>query len=171
MLSNFQIPEIFRAYSTPLIFIGMKDQMPKRVKDGNYIINLQSSTDGNGLHWLALRISGKEAFYADSFGAPPPIEIIAFVKRRKGVRFGYSNVIIQNLGSENCGYFASAFLIYLERNKTQSLFNTAKVYLRKFDANSALNDGVLREIYKSFSSATPALIRRLDDEKQIKYEN
>jgi hypothetical protein len=31
----------------------MKNEMPKKLIDGCYIINLQSSTQGNGTHWTA----------------------------------------------------------------------------------------------------------------------
>ena len=147
----------------------MKNQLPRKVVDGNYVINLASAPSG-GTHWLSLRIKGKEAFYADSFGAPMPVEIIAFAKQRKGITIGYSNVILQNISSENCGYFATAILVYLERNKTKPMFDVARQYMRQFKTDSKQNDDVLRRVYQSFSHTTPALIKRLDNEK-IHYEN
>jgi hypothetical protein len=57
----------------------MKNELPVKIKDGNYIINLQSSTQGDGTHWTALIIRNDTALYFDSFGAPPSTEIIDFV--------------------------------------------------------------------------------------------
>lgn len=39
---------------------------------GAYIINIQSSEDGSGTHWVSLYLAKKKAFYSDSFGLPPP---------------------------------------------------------------------------------------------------
>ena len=48
MLSNFDIENICQYYEIPLLGVVMKDQMPKKVVDGNFIINLQSSVDDYG---------------------------------------------------------------------------------------------------------------------------
>ena len=62
----------------------MKNELPTKVKDGCYIINMQSSTQGNGTHWVALYVQKSNAFYFDSFGALPPNDIMTFIKQRKG---------------------------------------------------------------------------------------
>ena len=51
MLSNFDLEKLAGFYKLPLIGIHMKNEMPKKPVDGCYIINLQSSTQGNGTHW------------------------------------------------------------------------------------------------------------------------
>ncbi len=168
MLSNFQIESIFQSYNTPLEWIGMKDEMPQEVKDGNYIINLQSSTEGNGRHWMSLRIDKENAFYCDSFGAPPPNEVVQFVKRRQGSHLGFNNGIIQHMKSENCGYYASAILIYLEKHKNIPIYNAADKCIAQYNDNSAKNDDILKTVYAGFSKIKPKLIVRLENEK-IKY--
>jgi hypothetical protein len=59
----------------------MKDEIPKRLKNGVYIINLQSSDEGSGSHWLNLIVRDKTALYVDPFGAICPTEIIHAVKQ------------------------------------------------------------------------------------------
>ena len=56
MLSNFDIEEIAHFYKIDIVVV-MKDEFIKiKPISGNYIINLESSKDGNGTHWMALRI-------------------------------------------------------------------------------------------------------------------
>ena len=83
MLSNFDLERLAEFYHLPLVAITMKDELPAKVVDGCYIINLQSSTDGRGTHWLGLFIYKTNAYFFDSYGAPPSVEIMKFVKKRK----------------------------------------------------------------------------------------
>ena len=46
----------------------------------NYITNLESSKDGNGTHWMALRIEDFDCVYFDSYGYLPPKKLLLFVK-------------------------------------------------------------------------------------------
>ena len=48
MLSNFDLERLAEFYHLPLVAVTMKDELPEKVEDGCYIINLQSSTDGRG---------------------------------------------------------------------------------------------------------------------------
>ena len=81
MLSNFDIEEIANHYNIDVKII-MKDEL-KNMKpiNTNYIINLESSTMGNGTHWMGLKIEDKNCVYYDSYGMLPPEEIITFCKR------------------------------------------------------------------------------------------
>ena len=56
MLSNIDLEELSKHYKLPLIAVTMKDELPNKLQNGNYIINLQSSTQGNGTHWTALKV-------------------------------------------------------------------------------------------------------------------
>ena len=113
MLSNFDLERLAEFYNLPLVAITMKDELPEKVEDGCYIINLQSSTSGNGTHWLGLFIHKNNAYYFDSYGAPPSVEIMKFVKKRKGCHMYYNNFIIQDLKSQNCGWYTLAFLLII----------------------------------------------------------
>ena len=47
----------------------MKDELIKiKPISGNYIINLESSQDGNGTHWMGLKIENLNCVYFDSYG-------------------------------------------------------------------------------------------------------
>ena len=81
MLSNFELEEIADHYNFNLTVV-MKDELVNyKPKNGNYIINLESSTSGNGTHWLALIVHDKKCFYQDSFGIIPPQEVTEFCKK------------------------------------------------------------------------------------------
>ena len=49
MLSNFDLEQIAEYYKVPLLGVVMKDELPPFVRDGSYIINLQSTTYGYGI--------------------------------------------------------------------------------------------------------------------------
>jgi hypothetical protein len=69
MLNNFELDEIAQNYGMNLNAVIMKNELKNLpVKNGNHIINLQSSSDGGGTHWVALNIQDKDIFYFDSFG-------------------------------------------------------------------------------------------------------
>jgi hypothetical protein len=83
----------------------MKDEIKslKASKNANYIINLQSSSQGNGTHWMAILIRINKCFYCDSFGVLPPKEVIAFCKKIPKSHLGYNDFASQNIKAETCG--------------------------------------------------------------------
>ena len=169
MLSNFDLENICNEYNVPLIGVFMKDELASlKQQNGSYIVNLQSSTDGNGSHWTGLVIKDKEAFYFDSFGAPPSVEIVKFIKKRKACHLGFNNWIIQDLKSENCGYFCCALLIYIKNNlkNKDSLFKVADGFIDGFEDDTRKNDSVLKSFFvENTKSSIIPLIRRLLKEK------
>ena len=44
-----------------------RDNLPKIIKNGAYVINLDEYADG-GTHWFALHVKNNEVIYFDSFG-------------------------------------------------------------------------------------------------------
>ena len=149
----------------------MKDLLPKKVLDGNWIINLESSLDKygkeqSGSHWLALVVEGSNAFFFDSFGAYPSTEIVNYVKQRKGLRLAMNNSMIQNINSENCGYYCISLFLYLKHSKG-SLFDLAERYTEIFNNDTMMNDAILRKIFKHYSgSKLIPLVKRLINEKR-----
>ena len=160
MLSNFDIEKICKFYRLPLVSICMKNEMPTAVKDGCYVINMQSSTQGNGTHWVALYVHKSNAFYFDSFGAPPPDEVMPFVKKRKGCHLYYNRWIIQDLKSDACGWYCIAFLIYMHQNRNKDLKEVFNEFSNNFLDDTSKNDEILKSFFAS--SATfqrPALLK------------
>ena len=163
MLSNFDLERLAEFYNLPLVAITMKDELPATVKDGCYIINLQSSTDGQGTHWLGLFIHKNNAYYFDSYGAPPSVEIMKFVKKRKGCHMYYNNFIIQDLKSQNCGWYTLAFLLWcysyvLFSKDMKNMFNE---FVKSFVDDTKENDNILKEFFEtSVKQNRPSVLSR-----------
>ena len=162
MLTNFDLENLAGFYKLPLIGIFMKNEMPTKPVNGCYIINLQSSTQGNGTHWTALFIYKKMSYYFDSFGAPPPNEIILFSKKRKLQHLLYSNWIIQDLKSENCGWYCLGFLLYMWKNRQniniKEVFNQ---FVNNLQDDTLRNDEILRQFFaKTYGIKVPILLKK-----------
>ena len=150
MISNFELERLAKFYKLPLISICMKNELPSTVKDGCYIINMQSSTQGTGSHWVAMYFLKDVCYYFESFGATPPVEIMNFIKKKKGSHLLYNNWIIQDLNSGNCGYFSLAFLLYMYQNKQnidlKEIFND---FVNFFANDTTKNDDILKSFFAS----------------------
>ena len=61
--------EIQKYYQNESRFNGVysRDNLPKKIKDGTYVINLDEYEDV-GTHWIALYVKNIEIIYFDSFG-------------------------------------------------------------------------------------------------------
>ena len=80
-LTNF---EIQKCYQNELRFNGVysRDNLPKQIKDGAYVINLNEHKD-TGTHWVDLFCKKNEIFYFDSFGVEHiPEETKKFIGNR-----------------------------------------------------------------------------------------
>lgn len=155
-LSNYEIEAIAKHYHLPLIDCCMKDELPSSIQDGIYIINLESSTQGDGTHWTCLIVQKHIALFFDSFGAPPSTEIIEFVRKRRGIRFAFSNEIIQDLNSENCGFFCLYLCWFVHRHKASgSIVQLVDGFTRLFSGDSKNNDAILRHLFKQIPDTNP----------------
>ena len=106
MLSNFDIEETANHCNIDVIIV-MKDELKNMEPiNTNYIVNLESSSMGNGTHWMALKIENKDCVYFDSYGMLPPEEIITFCKRITKSHLSYNTKEIQDLNAKTCGFFA-----------------------------------------------------------------
>ena len=65
-----------------LMVFFQKNNLPKKLKDGAYVINVDEYADA-GTHWIALFCSRNEIVYFDSFGDEHiPEEIKEFVANK-----------------------------------------------------------------------------------------
>ena len=84
--------------------------MPKKIKDGAYVINLDEYVD-TGTHWIALFCNKNEIVYFDSFVVEHiPEEVKEFIgnKNRK------ANISrVQANDSVMCGYFCFGFIGFM----------------------------------------------------------
>ena len=106
-------------------FIGVysRDNLPNKIKDGVYVINLDEYSD-IGTHWIALYVENNDITYFDSFGVEHiPKEIINFTSRSLSSALQNKNIKtnifrIQAYDSIMCGYFCIGFIDFMFKRKT-----------------------------------------------------
>ena len=139
LLTNF---EIRNYYENEPRFNGVysRDNLPKIIKNGAYIINLDEYADV-GTHWIALYVKNNEVIYFDSFGvAHVPEEIKKFVGN-KDIK---TNIFrIQAYNSIMCGYFCIRFIDLMFANKT--LINFTSLFS---PYNLEKNDKIILKYFK-----------------------
>ena len=139
-LTNF---EIQKYYQNEPRFNGVysRDNLPKRIKDGAYVINLDEYADV-GTHWIDFYVKRFETIYFDSFGVEHvPKEIKKFIGH-KNIK---TNIFrIQTNNSIMCGYFCIGFIDFMLAGKTlvdyTSLFSS-------YDFEK--NDAIILSYYKN----------------------
>ena len=135
-LSDKDIIYILKSQGIKFNGIFMKDELPSKLKQGFYIINLQSSNIGNGTHWTVLYYNSKLSLYFDAFGFVPPTEI-----EQKLNRYTYNNKQIQSLESTACGYYCISFIIFMNKRKNKKL--GFDIFINEFSRNTKNNDKLL----------------------------
>ena len=98
-------------------FIGVysRDNLPNKIKDGAYVINLDEYYDIR-THGIALYVNNKNVTYFDSFGIEHiPKEVKKFIGNRNII----SNIYrIQNYDAVMCSYFCIRFIDYMFKGKS-----------------------------------------------------
>ena len=80
-LKNFEIDAYFQNETRFNDFYS-RDNLPDKIKDGAYVINLDEYSD-IGTHWIALYVNNKTMTYFDSFGVEHiPKEIKNFINNK-----------------------------------------------------------------------------------------
>ena len=123
-LTNFEIQKYYRN-ETKFNDVYSSDNLPNKMKDGAYVINLDEHSD-IGTHWVVLYVKNNDITYFDSFcGEDISKEITKFI--------GHKNVIanifrIQAYDSVMCGYVCIGFIDFMFKGKTlteyTNLFST-----------------------------------------------
>ena len=98
-LSNGDISNLMSHFKIPYHGCFIKDELPRRLSNGFYVINLNGQS-----HWTVLLKNGPDFYYFDSFGFPPPQEV---EQRLKDCI--WSTKDIQSLSSSSCGYYVVAW--------------------------------------------------------------
>ena len=108
--------ELQRFYQNESRFNGVfsRDNLPKTIKNGTYVINLEEYADV-GTHWLALYCNRNEIVYIDSFGAEHVPEEIKILGGNKNIK---ANIFrVQENDSVMCGYFCVGFIDFMLADK------------------------------------------------------
>ena len=108
-LTSFEIIKYYENESR-FNYVYSRDNLPNKIKDGAYIINLGEYSDID-THWIALYVKSNDITYFDSFGVEYiSKEIIKYIGRPSSSALLRKNVItnsfrIQAYDSIMCGYF------------------------------------------------------------------
>ena len=114
-LSDLDISNLMRHFKIPYHGCFIKYELPRKLLNGFYIINLNGTS-----HWTALLKNGSEYYYFDSFGFPPPQEV---EQRLKDCI--WSTKDIQSLSSSSCGYYVVAWCrLILHPKDKEEAYNT-----------------------------------------------
>ena len=89
----------------------MRDTIPKQIGENECgIMNLDSNIN-TGTHWVCYFKSQNIRYYFDSFGLPPPVEILKYVGRPLTA----STFRLQMLGEVICGHYCVYVLLELAK--------------------------------------------------------
>jgi len=165
--SNFELEKIAEFLHLNLISVCQKDQLDEfdKVDNGFYIINNQSSADGDGTHWTCLYLNKKESFFFCSYGAPPSNEIIVFC-RGFTKRLKTNNSIIQSLHSNNCGYYCLGFILFMTHNN----YNYME-FIKSFQDSTRRNDLILEGLMRIYTYERKKIPKELTRFYNLNYKN
>jgi hypothetical protein len=128
----------------PLVWVGAKDEfaaLPVLLCNKGYIINLQSSDDGPGSHWVCVYITPSAAVYFDSFGAEVPETVL---RRLRGLKVYRTNKIIQDIKKGFCGQYCLAFLEAMSAPRVP-LLKRVRAFQLMWSTDATSNQRKIRE--------------------------
>ena len=101
--------------------IYSRNNLPKKVKDGAYVIKLDEYADV-GTHWITLLCNRSEIVYFDSFGVEHvPEEITEFIRNKNII----ANIFrLQANDSIICGYFCIGLIDFMLTSKKLTDFTS-----------------------------------------------
>jgi hypothetical protein len=177
-LTDYQIKDLSKRMSIPLEDVVFKDELETPLEYNKaYIINIEDSVDENGnqndgTHWTYLQCNkypnGKiESIYFDPYGAPPPENIKRVVKETtKQNGLPYTEIDIQSLMNNACGYYCLALGHFINSSKYRSndLYTDVNDFLSLFDdLNKSVdfkkNEYVLKHFFRS---SDPSMRREIE---------
>ena len=92
------------------LMLFSRNNLPKKIKDGTYVINLDEYADV-GTHWIALFCNKNEIAYFDSFGVEQVPEKIKEFVGNKNINANISWVQVNHWVM--CGYFCTGFIDFM----------------------------------------------------------
>ena len=108
-LTNFEIQTYYQNEAR-CNGVYSRDNLPDKIKDGAYIINLVEYSD-IGIHWIALYVNNKTVIYFDSFGMEHILKEIKKFINNKNTR---ANIFrLQAYDSEMRRFFCIAFIDFM----------------------------------------------------------
>src|SRR6218665_1355330 len=82
--------------------VFLRDALPKKLKSKECgILNLDDSS-GRGTHWVAWTQRSNDEMYFDSYGLPPPLELLKYLK--SPVYYNSERIHVQSGDEAFCGH-------------------------------------------------------------------
>lgn len=141
--SSQELENLAHKLRLPNFRVDPKDMLPDRLSDtATGIVNMDDSS-GNGTHWVCYyNKPNSDVIYFDPFGTPIDPSILRFLKS-SGMRVMAITNQIQDLKSDDCGYYCLYFLTSMNRGVSVPQF------LSQFDFDKQLkNDQILEKFFK-----------------------
>jgi len=114
-------------------------QLPYKLERGSYIVNLQSSKEGKGTHWVCFYYTPNFSYYFDSYGYIAPLEV-----QNKIFPYMYNDMEIQDIDSTACGFYCVAFVLYL--NKKMNIEKAFMEFINLFGKDTERNEAILHQL-------------------------
>jgi len=165
MLTDVQIESMAAKMRIPLESVSFKDDLPKLKYNRAYIVNMMDEFSEEGVanpgsHWVAFQIekSGNDIrpMYVDSFGIGPPVELSDAVFKFCGKKLPYSSKNLQSLMAEACGFFALAWLHFINSSQYRCghIYADTEAFLDMFvdlnvDHDFKRNEFILKHFFRS----------------------
>lgn len=133
-LYSDEIENILNKHHYYINGVYSKDEIPKELKNGWYVINMQSTNEGDrhGSHWVCFKYSPEIIEYFDAFGFAPPNEIMQ-IPTKQGIIYNAKE--IQDINASTCGWYCIGCIISKNFNQ----------YINIFSNNTLINDRILSD--------------------------
>lgn len=164
MLTNIQVEDLAVRMRIPLEDVVFKSELATMTLRYNrsYIINLEDEFDedgrkNSGSHYVAFQVNHyvdkpDEYVYFDSYGCAPPNEVLLFCKLKA---MPYSEIDVQSIMADCCGWFCLAFLHFINswEGRSRNLYQDAEHFTSLFkdlnkDTDWKYNEFVLKQFFK-----------------------
>lgn len=163
MLSNKELLDLAKYYDLELNSITLKNELPKRINPGIHIYNLDSSDEygqATGTHWTCSVSDNQRCIYFDSFGAPAPIEIDQFIKKKYNT-YGINNWMIQGKESDKCGFYVIALCLYMTYLNETNIYDGFNNFVNNFKDNTKRNDRILKGFFNNLRQIHSLILQKL----------
>ena len=112
------------------------DKLPKKLLNGNYIINLNGHS-----HWTCLLKDGDKYYYHDSYGFPASAEVEDQIGE-----YVYSDLQLQDINSSSCGWFCLAWMKWMQEHKHKNKKICYESFLKLFSKDPKKNEIILHDL-------------------------
>lgn len=117
--------------------------------DGFYVINMDGEDKKGhvtGTHWVCCVCKGNSALYFDSFGVPPPLEVMEFLSKRYS-RWFENSWVCQLPSSSSCGLFVIQCMMHVKTKMASVGMGAAfEHFLAAFGEDKENNERILKEM-------------------------